>query len=512
MEEQKQSVLIIGSGLGGLMCGALLGMEGYQVTIVDMNKQTGGNLQSFTRDKKIFDSGVHYVGGLEKGQNLYQIFKYLGIMDKFHLEKLEEDAFDKIVFLGDKKEYAYAQGYERFIESLVADFPDEREAIVSYCDKIREICASFPLYNIRHGSGLEKSPHLGIDAKAYIESLTKNVRLRNVLAGNNLLYAGVSNETPFYVHALVLNSYIESSWKFLHGGSQIAKQLVKIIHRYGGVVKTRVEVTKIVVDDESRKVTHVECRDGSTYTADHVISSMHPSRTLAITDTSVLRPAYRNRINSLTNSSSAFVIYATLKPGKIPYEKTNYYCYKEEDVWESMHHKEENWPLSYAVFHTASDKAGEYTEAMTLMCYMHYDEVKKWENTFNTVGRPSHRGDDYEAFTKAKTERFLDLVEEQIPGLKEAIHTSYTATPLTFKDYMGTDDGSVYGIIKDFKDPLKTFISPRIKVQNLFLTGQNINLHGILGVAMSAIVTSMTIIGNTDLVDKIRDAQVEEMV
>ena len=44
--------------------------------IIEKNKQIGGCLQTYVRDKIIFDSGVHYLGGLEKGQNLFQIFKY----------------------------------------------------------------------------------------------------------------------------------------------------------------------------------------------------------------------------------------------------------------------------------------------------------------------------------------------------------------------------------------------------------------------------------------------------
>ena len=71
-------IVIIGSGIGGLVCGAILGMEGYKVCVLEKNRQIGGALQSFSRDKVILDSGVHYLGGLHKGQNLYQIFQYIG--------------------------------------------------------------------------------------------------------------------------------------------------------------------------------------------------------------------------------------------------------------------------------------------------------------------------------------------------------------------------------------------------------------------------------------------------
>jgi all-trans-retinol 13,14-reductase len=55
------------------------------------NNQYGGNLQTFVRDKTIFDTGIHYIGGLGEGQNLYKYFKYLGIIDKLNLKKLDEN-------------------------------------------------------------------------------------------------------------------------------------------------------------------------------------------------------------------------------------------------------------------------------------------------------------------------------------------------------------------------------------------------------------------------------------
>ena len=110
---------------------------------------------------------------------------------------------------------------------------------------------------------------------------------------------------------------------------------------------------------------------------------------------------------------------------------------------------------------------------------------------------------------KRKAEKLLDVVEVKFPGLKAAMLNYYTSTPLTFRDYMGTDDGSIYGIAKDYKDPLKTFISPRTKVENLLLTGQNINLHGVLGVTISSVVTCSVILGMPEIIKKIDDAQIE---
>ena len=64
------------------MCAAFLGKHGYRVCVLEKQDVPGGNLQNFERDGKVFNTGLHYVGALDKGQVLYKVFKYLCIMDR----------------------------------------------------------------------------------------------------------------------------------------------------------------------------------------------------------------------------------------------------------------------------------------------------------------------------------------------------------------------------------------------------------------------------------------------
>jgi all-trans-retinol 13,14-reductase len=502
---EKFDILVIGSGMGGLVCADILGKEGFKVGVVEKNKQIGGSLQTYARDKVIFDSGVHYLGGLAKGQNLYQIFQYLGIMDKLKLQLQDVDAFDKILIEGDDAEYALAQGYENFISKLLVHFPEEETALRAYCDKLKEICSKFPLYNLRSSNDLnEKSDVLEIDAKAYIDSITTNAKLRVVLAANNALYAGQADKTPLYVHALILNSYIESSWKCIDGGSQIAKLLAQNIKANGGKIIRNAEVKKIA--EEDGRASYAELQDGSRIYAENFISNMHPVKTLEMTDTPLIKNAYRNRLKSLENSVSAFTVNIVFKKDCFKYFKHNYYCVTEQDVWTSADHTEQNWPLGYAIFCGASSKSEEYAEGLSILAYMRYEEVEVWKDTFNTTLDENDRGETYNEFKKRKAEILLDVVEKKFPGLRSCIKSYYTATPLSYRDYIGNEDGSLYGIVKDYKHTLKTFISPRTKLPNLYLTGQNLNLHGILGASMSGIVTCCALLGNDNIIAKIRNA------
>lgn len=501
---EQYDVIIIGSGLGGLECGVILSREGYKVLVLEKNKQIGGNLQTFARDKCIFDTGIHYIGGLGEGENMNQYFKYLGIMDKLKLRKMDEGGFDVVSFDDDPLEYHYGQGYENFIEIIAGYFPEERVGIEAYCQKMQEVCKSFPMYNLKvSGRDWASIGYHDVSAKEFIESCTSNPKLQAVLAGNNLLYAGEGDKTPLYTHALVINSYIESSWRCIDGGSQIARLLSRIILKNGGKILKHAHAQNFIFDGD--KVAAIALADGRQFRAKHFISNVHPAVTMDMIEEGKVRNAYRKRLNNLQNSPSVFILYLVLKKNRVKYFNRNYYHFIDPDVWKGGNYGN-NWPKSYGVFTGATSRHEEYTDTMTVMAYMNYEETLEWENTHNIVGYEENRGEAYEAFKEAKAQRLLDELQKKFPTIREDVHAYYTSTPLTYRDYIGTRDGSLYGILKDYKDPMKSFISARTKVPNLLLTGQNLNMHGVLGVTISAIVTCSEFLGNDYLMKKVNDA------
>ena len=262
--QEEFDVVIIGSGLGGLVCANILCREGLRVLVLEKNQQFGGNLQTFSRDKCIFDTGVHYIGGLEEGQNLHKYFHYLGILDLLKIEKMDSNGFDRVTFDDDPNEYPYAQGEDNFVKQLSAYFPGEENNIRSFIKRMKEVCGQFPLYRLDSTENYVAGNAIFSEkADEVIKSYTTNPKLQAVLAGTNFLYAGIENKTPFYVHALSINSYIESAWRCLGGGSQIAKLLIREIRKHGGIVLKRKEV--ITFHTKEGEVKSVETADGEFY-------------------------------------------------------------------------------------------------------------------------------------------------------------------------------------------------------------------------------------------------------
>ena len=495
-------VVIIGSGLGGLLCGAILGKNGYKVAVLEKNPQIGGCLQSYSRNGGLFDTGVHYIGGLDKGQTLYKIFSYLGLMERIRIKRFDSEGFDVIKFGDSDKEFVYAQSYEKFIDTLSQSFPDEREGIENYCQSIKELCDRFPLYNLRNGDFMDKMDLLDMNARETINSFVKDPLLQNVLAGNNCLYAGSGEKSPFYIHALILNSYIESAWRCEGGGSQIATALADVITETGGKVIRKAEVTRILVNEGV--ATKVITKDGREFSGKQFISDLHPAVTIALTQTDVFRKAYVNRITHLENTVSVFILNVVFKDSVFPFINKNVYYYsKSENVWNGTEYDEDNWPENYALFVTEGKNG--FAHSASVMCYMKYSEFEQWADTANTVFQPDDRGPGYNELKEEKASKIFELIENQYPGFRSAVESYHTLSPLTYRDYTGTPQGSLYGIQRDCSEPLKTFVPARTKIPNLLLTGQNLNLHGVMGVSVSSIITCGELLGIDSLLEKIRN-------
>lgn len=510
--DKTYDIVIVGSGMGGLACGYILAKNGYSVCILEKNPQIGGNLQIFSRKKTIFDTGVHYLGGLDEGQNLYQFFKYFDLIGKLKMIRMEDDGFDRIQFHDDDKVYKYAQGYDNFIKTLVADFPEEEKAIVTYCDKIREICKKFPMYNIEDSDEFYfDNDILYMNARDYINSLTDNPKLRRVLAGNIMLYAGEGERSPFYVHALVVNSYIESSWRIKDGGSHIAIQMTRSIRKMGGDLFKRADVISADYAADGT-IKCVNLRDGRKVFGKNFISNVHPLVTTEIFGQDQFRKAYVNRLKDLESTISTFTLYIVTKPESYPYKNYNLYHCRDNDIWNMLDYNKSTWPNGLMLCTPASSKSDKWADGVTVMCYMDFKEMEPWLNTYNTVGEPEDRGQSYEDFKAEKTKQVLKYLEEIEPGFHNCIDEVYTSTPLTYRDYINNIDGSLYGIMKDHKNPLKTFINPKTKIPNLFLTGQNINLHGILGVSVSAFVTCFEFVNKSKLIQDVKNANKVEQI
>ena len=460
------SVIVIGAGLGGLEVGYILARHGLRVTVLEQESQIGGCLQTFRRLGRTFDTGFHYVGGLDEGQSLHPLFKYFNLLD-LPWKRLDEDCFDE-VFIEGAGAFPFASGHERFVERLSEKFPGSREELRKYASFLKgvgdHIFDSFD----------SPSENFSKSAYEFLCGTVSDPLLRKVLSGTSLKMELNADTLPLYIFAQINNSFIQSAWRLEGGGELIAARLASQIESFGGQVRTRARVERLV--EEGGRIARVELEGGETLSADWVVSDAHPAVTLGlVSDTKMLRRIYRNRISSLKNTFGMFTANICLKKDSLPYLNRNVFVHTAgADLWRPDASGTES-----VLVHSYVPEEGSYSTHLDILSPMSIDS----------------RTEDYEARKEAKARECLSLAEKAIPGLSDAVERVFTSTPLTYESYTGTPGGSAYGVAKDWMNPMGTILSPRTPIPNLLMTGQSLNLHGILGVSMTSVFTSACILG-----------------
>jgi all-trans-retinol 13,14-reductase len=492
--------IIIGSGIGGLVSGIILAKEGHSVCILEKNHQAGGNLQTFKRDGYKFSTGLHYIGSMDEGQTLHRFFKYLGILPDLKLKQLDPDGYDRIVFGEEDTVYNLAQGWDHFRESMKRQFPDETAAIDGYVETVRESIRSIPLYDLETAGSFNLDlTRLNRGTMSFLDSITGNRRLQHVLAGGNSVYHGAAHRTPLYMHSCIRNSFVSSAWKVSGGSDHLTDALLQAFSANGGTLVTDAPVTGFSRDIHDQ-INGVVLKDGNKYFGKQIISNLHPAATLKLDGLTKIRSGFSQRIESLENTAGFFTLYLVFKEDFFPYLNYNLFHYYNDDYF-TDDLTDDNWPHSFVVYTPFYSEDQKYTRTASIISFMKNEDCRKWVDL-----PPDQRGQDYADFRDMKAERLLDAVEKRYPGIRNGIEKYYVSTPVTFKDFTGTPEGSGYGILKDCKDPLRSIILPRTKIPNLYFTGQNLNIHGILGTTTSAFITCSEFIGFKNLVNKIINA------
>lgn len=481
----KYDVIVVGGGLGGLECGYILARHGRRMLVLEQGAVPGGCLQSYRRHKLAFDTGFHYVGGLDEGQSLHAAFKYFGLLD-LPWHRLDANGFDRVT-IGERT-FAFAEGFDAFARRLSEDFPSERTALRRYAELLRSSSMQqFAALN-PHADKLPviSSELLEKGAWNYLKENIRDPLLINVLSGTSLKIELRKESLPLFTFLHGNAGFIESSWRLKGDGSLIVHSLADKIHDQGGEIICNAKVQELVEDNG--KLTCAVCANGERYEGNLFICDIHPAQTCGLVKSAKsMKPAFVNRINSLENTFGMFTVSLRIRPRGLRYFNNNHYIYRKPNVWDF--YKDNTCVGGVLVSCRVPEDGSEYTRQVDLLSPMLWNQCKEWYYT--RVGR---RDGDYKEMKKRKADECVELAERVLPGLRNLSY-SYTSTPLTWRDYTLTPEGSAYGIRKDFQNPLLTMLSPRTPIPNLLLTGQNLLLHGVHGVTMTAFHTCAEVLG-----------------
>ncbi|MDK2822852.1 MAG: all-trans-retinol 13,14-reductase [Clostridia bacterium] len=448
--ENEYDVIIVGSGIGGLTCGALLSKRGYKVLVLEQHYQVGGYCSSFKRKDFVFNTGVENVSGLwEKGPISY-LLKELG------LKKDELFVKNRMRYIFKKKEID-ANNLEEFIKVLSDMFPYEKENIRAFFDEAKkayEECykdaeiygTPLPAELIVKVFGERKlldypreHPHFynWMD-KAYKQKLDEyftNEDLKTLLCAL-LGYVGTEPEKTSASSALtaVIAYYLHGGY-FPRGGAQrFADSLKEVIESHGGKVLVHHKADRILVREG--KVEGVRVND-KIFRSRIVVANANAKTTfLELVGEENLDEKFVEYIKSLKMSPSVIMVFLGVDMDLASYPTII-----------------ENLDDGYSIVINSNadlSLAPKGKASVTILTGDNYHDFSEREVK--------------EYFEKKKkfTEMLIKRAEKVIPNLSKHIVVQDAATPKTFERYTSMPEGAIYAFDQSiytkrpyFKTPIK---------------------------------------------------------
>jgi all-trans-retinol 13,14-reductase len=506
---QQYDAIVIGSGIGGLACAAMLAKHGGRaVLVLERHYTPGGYTHVFHRPGYEWDVGVHYVGGVEPGSTVRRMF------DEISDGGIEwadmGEVYDRIIIDGDI--YDLPKGRRNLREMLVTRFPEEQGAIDGYFEAVRTaVSAAMPFQASKTLPGPVAAlagPVMRRDFRRWsdrttrevLEELTSDQRLIAVLTAQLGDYGLPPAQSSFAMHALVASHYFRGGFYPVGGSAVFAESIIPVIEQAGGTVLVNAEVAEIQVED-GRAVGVRMAADNVVIRAPVVVSDAGVSATFG----QLVAPEVAQRVGLLDNlaevepSMAHLCLYlgfeSTAEELGLPTH--NLWIYPSDDYEgvfaASRQDPDAELPVLYVSFPAAKDPdflnrhPGRAT--VEIITAAPYDWFEPWSGS-----RWKRRAEEYEAFKESLAVRMLEGLYEQLPQLRGKVAFREISTPLTTAHFAGYSRGELYGLDHTPQRFAQGFLKPSTAIPGLYLTGQDIVTCGVAGAMFGGVLTATTLL------------------
>jgi all-trans-retinol 13,14-reductase len=516
---EKVDTIVIGSGMSGLTCAAVLSRMGQTVLVLEQHYVAGGGSHMFELKGGLrFDSGLHY---LVPYSGLLMWLAVGGREMPLRFERMGEPdgTFDRIA-LGDDPPFAIKHD-ERHLPDLYARFPEHREDIDRYLEVSERILKRFPLFVVSKAlpKWLQKPWHryvLGDTWRRYagrtvqevLQELTDEPRLAGLLAGPWMDTGAPPDRATFLMGACVARGLAIEGGAYPVGGStELAKGMIPAITAAGGRVLVRAKVREIVVDPLTSRATGVLMQDGSVIDCSQVVSSTGYHNTFGklVSEDTTKRLEIPRRL--AVGQSCGFVmanIGLRGSPEELGLTCANLWYHPTRSdgdmfgaVADFMAEPQDptHDPMIMVTF--PSIKAGDTERGTTtcqLLCMAEYAWFEKYAGKRNR-----RRGREYEELKAAWGARLTELLLRFYPQLEGRIGLVDVSTPLSIEHYLGANEGGAVGLDQTperFTNwDLVRHLDARTAIPGLWLTGQDTVTCGQPIVQGAGLITALRMLG-----------------
>ena len=419
--EPSYDAVIIGAGIGGLICANLLARERMRVLLVEQHYMVGGYCSTFRRKGFTFDAATHFYPLLGNPATITgKLLCDLGVTNAW----IKMDPVDHFHF-PDGSTFAVPADFDIYFDQLKQQFPDEAENLTRFFALVREVYLSGLLTHFRWRETDRVAPYSQMTLRQALDQHCCNPKLKLLLAADCGHWGSPPSRTSFVFDSMLRLSYFLGNY-YPRGGSQaFADELALRFEELGGHILTSTNVRQIVVKNKTACGVELE-----TY---HVDAGLVVSNAdLLLTLDHLIEPDQLDRdrvasIRKLRPSHPCFLVHVGLKDMATEVLRAAHGYHW--DSWDPDRVATNSFKIFVpTLYEPAMAPAGGHIVIVQKLTAIDYDAIDDWT---------THKA-DVEAYIMRHLERVM-------PGFTEKVVVKLSASALTSHRFTLNHKGAMLG-------------------------------------------------------------------
>lgn len=307
--------IVIGAGVGGLVCANLLVRTGLKVLLVEQHSMVGGYCSIFRRKGYTFDAATHFYPLLGNPSTITgSLLSELGITTQW----VKMDPVDCFHF-PDGTMFSVPADFTKYLDKLKQEFPLEARNIDDFFELVRKTYFIGLLRYFRNTPTSRIVPYQHLTIRDALDMHFHDPKLKLLLTGDIGHWGSPPSRTSFVFDSMLRLSYFLGNY-YPRGGSQVfVDELAQRFEENGGHILMNSMVQRILAHNHA--VRGVELQTGSIRNkitrqifSGVVVSNADLLQTLErMIGPELLEPNYLARIKQLRSTLPCFLLHIGLK-------------------------------------------------------------------------------------------------------------------------------------------------------------------------------------------------------
>jgi phytoene dehydrogenase-like protein len=464
----EKSIIIIGAGIAGLSGGCYGQMNDYQTHIFEQSQKPGGLCTFWKRRGYTIEGCMHYLWGTGPGSSYYSMWEELGALRGRPIVEFEslmsvESADGKVLNL--------YTNIDRLEQHLLEVAPEDKSVIQKFVKGIQD-CTTYDFSQFRYPDLFKSKQNASklsslINYKRMMKKWGKttiwsfaNCFFNSYMRDAFSRISANSPQLPILARQLELALAHKNSGGYVVGGSlEFMKAIEKRYYVLGGDIQYGMSVATILTENDT--AIGVRLKDGSEYRSDYVISACDGRTTMGMLEEKYINKRMVGYLERLPVHSP--VLYVSLGVNHVfkdfPFRAlgTQYFLKKPIEIG-----GKEQQCIYFSIKNYDSTLAPTGKSVLTMILPTDYNYWKSLSEN------PASYREEKDKVVSV----LISLLNQRFPGLVAKVEMFDVATPITFEQWTGNWNGSIYGWDVTPETMLMSMEKSVPGLKNFYMAGQ----------------------------------------